>query len=42
MPANAGVRNATSSRAMMGVPPDGGCNGAQCHDGSAHPWVYVP
>lgn len=41
-PATVGVRNATSSGAMMGMPPDGGCNSAQCHDGNAHPWLYVP
>jgi len=41
-PASAGVRNATSSHVMMGMPPDGGCNNAQCHDGDAHPWIYLP
>ena len=41
-PASVGVRNATSSHVMMGMPPAGGCNGAQCHDGAAHPWIYLP
>jgi hypothetical protein len=41
-PANVGVRSATSSHTMMGLPPDGGCNNAQCHDGNAHPWVSLP
>lgn len=41
-PASAGLRNATSSQGMMGMPPGGGCNNAQCHDGNAHPWVYLP
>ncbi len=41
-PASVGLRNATSSHVMMGMPPDGGCNAAQCHDGAAHPWIYLP
>jgi hypothetical protein len=41
-PASVGARNATTSRVMMGMPPEGGCNNAQCHDGNAHPWMTVP
>jgi hypothetical protein len=41
-PANVGVRSATNARLMMAPPPDGGCNASQCHDGNAHPWVYLP
>jgi hypothetical protein len=41
-PASVGLRNSTSARGMMAMPPAGGCNAAQCHDGDAHPWVYLP
>ena len=41
-PANAGVRSAASTRVMAGTPESGGCNAAQCHDGAAHPFVYLP
>jgi hypothetical protein len=41
-PASVGLRNATSSHGMLGIAPAGGCNAAQCHDGAAHPWVYLP
>ena len=41
-PASVGLRNATSAHGMMAMPPAGGCNAAQCHDGDAHPWIHLP
>ena len=41
-PANVGVRSATNVRLMAAEPPGGTCSTSSCHDGAAHPHVYLP